>query len=149
MIELMIVIVIIATFLGGVVAFGASTYKQFIKTSRQAEMKVDVANIRAMIQGDIRRGGKASVNPGNHGVTITKNGKKIVYALKDGAICRESQGRTRKLTGFPVKDAVWTCRHGLITMNVIYNFRNINKRKLECFKVIKDIEMSTEEGDNI
>lgn len=149
MIEIMIVVVIIAIFLGGVVAFGASIYKQYIKTSRQAEMKVDVANIRAMIQGDIQRGGKASINPENHGITITKNGKKNVYALKDGAIYRESQGRARKLTRFPVKDAVWTYQHGLVTMNIVYNFRNINKRKLECFKVIKDIEMSTEEGDTI
>jgi len=142
MIEAIIVIAIVAVFLGGVIAFGGSTYKHYIKAARHAEMKVDAANIRAMIQSDVSRGGKAAVHTDNHGATMSLKGKSRTYRFRDNTIFLSEGKLERKLTRHPVSDAVWFADNGLITISVVFRYNNLNSKKISYTKVIKDVDLA-------
>ncbi|MCE1247822.1 MAG: type II secretion system GspH family protein [Firmicutes bacterium] len=143
MIELIIVMVITALVLGGIISYAGNVYRQYRMTADQTSMKADAANIRVLMQSAADEGGKAVLHNDNKGVTFTGKKGTDIFFLRDGAVyLRHNNTSERKLTGFEVSEAVWTQDKGVLSMDVTFSYNNIQTKKTDYQKVIKDVYLS-------
>ena len=146
LIEIAIVMALIGVFLGAVVSFGGYVYREYEKTARSARMKQEAENVRSLIESDIVRGGNPVTFTDNHGIMVKSKGKTFTYKLKDNAIYRSEAGFERKLTSFPVVDAVWMIRDDMITLSITYRYHNIVTKKKQEQRILKDIDLAEAGG---
>ncbi|HPZ08515.1 MAG TPA: prepilin-type N-terminal cleavage/methylation domain-containing protein [Candidatus Eremiobacteraeota bacterium] len=140
LIELIITIGCVVIVLGGFYLLSVYSYRQFIKIHHLCQMKMDAANIKALIESDIARGGKVAINSDNHGITININGKKKSYLYKNNTIIRTVDKTEGILTKYYVCDGVWIIDNNIISMNIEFSYKNLNTGEINYLKIIKDID---------
>jgi len=140
LIEITIVLALLVLTLWPFYLLGVYSYRQFIKVHQETCMKTDVVNIKLMIESDLARGGKFSINSDYHGIKIKVSGREKTYLFKDEAIYLKNGSKDVKLTGYPVNDALWVFDENFISMNVEYRYKTVIGSD-KYFKVIRDIEL--------
>jgi Tfp pilus assembly protein PilE len=141
LIEIMIVLGLLVLTLLPFYLLSVYSYRQFVKVHQETAMKTEVVNIKSMIESDLARGGKFSINSKNHCIKINVPGRERTYLFKDEAIYLNSGNKEAKLTEYPVCDCLWIFDDNIISMNIEYRYKNINTGSITYFKVIKDIDL--------
>ncbi len=140
LIEIMIVLALIVLTLGPFYLLGVYSYRQFVKVHQETCMKTDVVNIKLMIESDLARGGKFSINSDYHGIKINVFGREKIYLFRDEAIYLKNENKEVKLTAYPVSDGLWIFYDNMISMNIEYRYKTVIGPD-KYFKVIRDIEL--------